>query len=192
MSKSAKFIIFILFILVLASLALNGLIIWQLLMVQQRIQNVAAEAGPTIQESLDEIIIDLEKLEGAALEFDIAVDQDFPVDTEIAFSDTVEVPIQMTVPISQTIETTVFLELVGGVELPVDIAVPVNVEVPIDNTVVIPIERTIPISVTVPLKEDFLIEIDVAESDLALQIARLREGLISLNAFIDQALAEVQ
>lgn len=192
MSKSARFFITLLFILVLLSLALNGFIIWQLLLVRQQAQQSAREVGTIIQESLARTISDLENIENASLEFSVTVDQDFPIDTAVDFNETIEVPIQMTVPISQTIETVIFLELVGGVEVPVDIAVPVNVEVPIDNTVVIPIERTIPISATVPLSAEIPIEIDIGESELTGQVVRLRQDLRELSDFIERLLGEVE
>ncbi len=192
MTKSAKFFVTFLFILVILSLALNGFIIWQLLMARQQAQQAARDFGGIVQESLNRTISDLEGLESSSVEFTVAVDQDFPIDTAVDFNETIEVPIQMTVPISQTIETVIFLEVVGGVEVPVEIAVPVNVEVPIDNTVAIPLERTIPISAVVPLRAEVPIEIDVGESDLAGQVVRLRQDLQALSDVVERLLGAVE
>ncbi len=192
MPKSAKVSIFVLFVLVVLSLTLNGLIIWQLLMARQQVQRSAREIGTIIQESLDRTIADLENVEDTSIEFNVAVNQDFPIDTEIAFEETIEVPIQMTVPISQTIDTVIFIELVGGVEVPVDIAVPVNVEIPIDNTIRVPFARSIPISTTIPLSTEVPINIDVGESQVAGQIVRLRQDLTSLSDLVERLLADLE
>lgn len=192
MSRSTRFVIYLLFLLVIVSLALNGFILWQLYQVRQQARQAAREFGPAVQESLAGLIADLDELEDTPVEIEVAIDQEIPIQTEIAFNEELEVPIQTIVPISQTIETVIMLEVVGGVEVPIDIAVPVNVEVPIDTTVSIPIERTVPISTTIPVKLDVPIQIDLARTEgLAGYIGRLREGLISLDKFLDRALAQV-
>jgi len=191
-SKSEKALGIILFVLVLISLALNGFVIWQLRNAQRRVQAAVREFGPVVEESLSQLISDLEDFEKTPLEFDIDVQQDIPIQTEIAFDETIAVPIQLTVPISQTIETTVVLSLVGGVELPIDIAVPVNVEIPIDNTITVPIERIVPISTTIPLDVKVPIQIDLTETELSAYINRLRQSLVLLNNFVEEALTRLE
>ncbi len=192
MATSTKVAITILTILVLASLALNGYLIWQLFQVQTQVRQTVRQVGPEIQESLDKAISDLESFEQTELEFNIAVQQDFPIDTEIPFNETINVPIQMTVPISDVIDTVVSLDLLGtGVPLEVPIVVPVNIDIPIDNTVTVPINRSIPISVTVPLDVEVPIAVDLQESEIGGYLGQMREGLEALDQAVDRILRQV-
>jgi hypothetical protein len=192
-STSLKAVLVTLFVLVLFSLGLNIYIIMQLRNAQLEAQRAAREIGPPLQESLSQTIADLEDFEQSTLEFNIPVEQEFAVEAEIPFDETIEVPIQLTVPISQVVETTILIDpLQTGFEIPVDIAVPIAIEIPIDETLAFPIKRTIPISTTIPLKVDVPIVINVAETDLAQYVTRLREGLQPLSAFLDETLGRLQ
>ena len=193
MSKFAKFMLAITFVIAVLSLALNIILIWQLLTIQREIQAAARNLGPMLQESLGQTIADLEDFEQSTIEVNVEVNEDFPIRTEIALNETVEVPIELTVPISQVIETTITLDILDtGVEIPVDISVPVDVEIPINNTISVPINRSIPISTTIPLDVNVPIAIEVGETDLVQYIAQVREGLVSLNGFVDQLLATLR
>ena len=193
MSTPTKVAVTILSILVVISLGLNIFLIWQLRQVQLQAQETVREFGPAIQDALSQTIAELETLENTTLEFEIAVEQNFPIDTEVTFNQTIDVPIDLIIPISQVVETTIMIDpLKTGLEIPVDVSVPVDVEIPINETISIPINRTIPIVADVPLKANVPIEIAVGETDLAGYIASFREGLMSINGFIDKALAGVE
>lgn len=193
MSRTAKIVVGLIFILVVISLGLNLFLIAQLRQVQSQASTAAKEFGPQIQGALDEIIADLADFENSSIEVAVDVEQEFPIEVEIPFNEEIEVPIQMTVPISQVIETTITLDLLGtGAGIPIDIAVPIDLEIPIENTVVVPINRTIPISTTVPLDLSVPVAINLGETELGPAIVRLREGLISFSDFLDQLLAKVE
>lgn len=189
MSRSAKIVIVILFILVLLSLGLNGLLMWQWWSFRQQVKATMQEFQPVIHEALGQAIAELETFEQSSLEFEIQIQQDFPVQVEIPFNETVEVPIQTTIPIKQEIQTTVVIDpLQTGLEIPTDVTVPVDLEVPIDLNIPVSIERTIPISTTIPLDLNVPLSIDVGQTDLAPYIERLRSALISF----DQTLSDLE
>ena len=180
MSKGAKITITVLFVLVLLSLGLNGLLIWQWWTFQQQAQATMQKIEPMIRGGLSQTIDDLESFEQSTLEFDIQIQQEFPVQVEIPFQETLEVPIQTTIPISQEIQTTIMIDpFQTGFTIPTDVSVPVDLEVPIDMNIPVSIDRTIPISTTVPLDLNVPIAIEVSETELAPYLERLRTGLAS-------------
>ena len=188
MSQGVKAAIISLFILVLLSLGLNGVLIWQWWTFQQRTKQTVQTLQPIVQASLSQAITDLEAFEQSTLEFDLEVQQEFPVQAEIPFQQTLEVPIQTTIPISQEIQTTIMVSPLPGLQIPTDVSVPVNLEIPIDLLIPISVDRTIPISTTVPLDINVPIVIEVGQTGLAPYLERLRHGLTSLN----QALSTIK
>lgn len=181
MSKGAKVVMGILFVLVLLSLSLNGLLLWQWWSFQQQARSLLNQVEPVLQESLTQAISDLDSLEQTTIQFDIQVEQEFPVEVEIPFNQTLTVPIQTTIPISDEIQTTIMLDpFQAGLSIPTDVTVPVNLEVPINLTIPVTVDRTIPISTTVPLAANVPIAIEVNQTELAPYLARLRTGLESL------------
>ena len=79
MSRGAKITITILFILVLLSLGLNGLLLWQWWTFQQQTQQTIQKIQPIIVAGFSQAIEDLEAFEQSTIEFDIQVQQEFPV-----------------------------------------------------------------------------------------------------------------
>lgn len=188
MSQGTKIAITGLFILVLLSLGLNGLLIWQWWTFQQQTQQTIQQLRPLLQANLAQASADLESFAQSTIEFDLQVQQEFPVQVEAPFRETLEIPIQTTVPISQEIQTTIMVSPLPGVNIPTEVTVPVNLEIPIDLTIPISIDRTIPISTTVPLDINVPIAIDVSETGLAVYLERLRAGLDSF----EQALSALE
>lgn len=182
----------ILFILVLVSLSLNLYLIWQLQRLEQQAKNAARAWGPVVQETLAQTITDLQTFQEATIEFNVAVNEDFPVEADIPFNETIEIPVQLSVPIKQEINTTILLDPLGtGQGFPVDVTVPVDIEIPIDTSIPVSIDRTIPISTTVPLNLDVPIALNLGDTELAGYIGRLQESLTSLEGIVEQALLEV-
>ena len=189
MTRSAKTMITVLFVLVLLSLGLNGLLLWQWWSFQQRVEQTFQEVQPALHKAILQAIVDLEAFEQTSLEFEVEIDQEFPIETEILVNDSLEFPIQTVVPIQQEIETTVMLDpFQSGLEIPTDITVPVDIEVPLDLNVPIEINKALPISTIIPVNLTVPLSIDIRETELGPYIQRLRQGLISL----DQALLELE
>lgn len=189
MTRSAKIMIIVLFILVLLSLGLNGVLLWQWWSFQREVNQIIQKVQPALHEAISQAVDDLETFEQTPLEFDVKIDQEFPVETEILVNDSLEVPIQTTVPIQQDIETTVMLDpFQSGLEIPTDITVPVDIEIPLDLNVPVVINETVPISTVIPVNLTVPLSIDVKETELGSYLQRLRQGLISL----DQALLDLE
>lgn len=189
MSKGSKIAVTVLFILVLLSLGLNGLLIWQWWTFQQQAQKTIQNYESMISAGLSQARDDLESFEQSTLEFEIQIQQEFPVQVEIPFQETLEVPIQTTIPISQEIQTTIMIDpFQTGFTIPTDVSVPVNLEVPIDMNIPVSIDRTIPISTAVPLDLNVPIVIEVSETELAPYLERLRTGLASF----EEALSTIE
>jgi hypothetical protein len=193
MSKTAKVILVILFILVFLSLGLNVYLLWKLYSLEEQARTTARNVVPLLQASLGQTVTDLETFQESAIEFDVQVKQDFPLEVDVPFNETIEVPIQLTLPISQEINTTILLDpLQTGTGIPVDVTVPVDIEVPIDVTVPVEIDRTIPIATTIPLDLDVPVSIEIGDTELAGYIERLRDNLISFNTSLDQMLVKLK
>ncbi len=188
MSQGTKIALISLFILVLVSLVLNGILLWQWWTFRQQTQQTIQQLRPLLQTSLAQASADLESFAQSTIEFELPVQQEFPVQVEIPFRESLEVPIQTTVPISQEIRTTITVTPLPGVNIPTEVTVPVNLDIPIDLTIPVAIDRTIPISTSVPLDIRVPIAIKVSETGLAVYLERLRAGLDSL----EQALSAIE
>lgn len=177
MSTFGKIMLFILFILVLLSLGLNGFLIWQWLSFQGQIYAL----GQTTQDFLSQAIVELDSLQDTTLEFEFQVNQRIPIQSEVPFNQTFQVPIQTTIPISQNIKTNVVVNVPDfGINLPLEVEVPIDMEVPLDLEVPVQVDQSVPISTTVPISLDVPIAIDVGETELAGYLERLRATLESI------------
>ncbi|MBN1220311.1 MAG: hypothetical protein JXM69_15385 [Anaerolineae bacterium] len=193
MSKTAKTFFVILFILVLVSLGLNGFLLWKLNQTEQQARTIARTVGPKVQEALKQTLTDLETFEDSTIEFNVAVDEEFPVQVDIPFKEKIDIPVQLTVPINQQIDTTILLDPLGtGQGFPVDVTVPVDIEIPIDTSIPVAIDRTIPISTSIPLHLNVPITVEIGDTELAGYIGRLREGLAAFDPLLEQLLTELK
>jgi hypothetical protein len=183
-ARGTRFVIVLLFLLVLLSLALNGYLVWQWLTFRAQAQALADRAEGLRRSALEAIAQLREELEGiddATFEYRVQIDEDLPIDAVVPFHERFEVPIQATVPISQEFATTLDLQIPQlGVNLPVEVAVPVQLEVPIDLTVPVEIDREVPIRTTVPISLEVPVVIDLADVGLARYVELLDRGLADL------------
>jgi|GEM_PF-1669393 len=192
-TKGLKISIVILFILVFVSLGLNWYLIIQLSNARRQVIAFVQEFKPAAQNTLSTVDTELGAFEESTIEFNVAINQDFPVDVEIPIDEIVEVPISTTIPIKQEFETTILMDpLQSGLEIPVDVVVPVDVEVPVDVVVPISVKQTIPIAANIPLNLDVPIMIKVSETDLVTYIQQLRQGIAASKAFIEEVTAEFE
>jgi hypothetical protein len=184
MSKSAKALLVLLFILVLLSLGLNGFLLWQWRSFQQQVVGL----GQTTHAALAQAVADLDTFQESTIQFELPVNERIPIQAEIPLSQTLQVPIQTTIPITQNINTTVTVDIPElGVSLPLDVAVPVDMEVPVDLNVPVTIDQSVPISTTVPISLEVPISIKISDTQLTGYLERLRAALES----IEKALSSV-
>jgi hypothetical protein len=184
LSRGSRFLVGLLFVLVLLSLALNGYLIWQWLAFRSQALALAHQANELRQSALDVVAQFRQELQGIdemILEYDVHIDERLPVDAVVPFRERLEVPIETVVPISQTIQTTFDLEIPQfGLSIPVDVAVPVQLEVPINLSVPVEIDRDIPVQTTVPISLEVPIVIDLADVGLVRYIELIDLGLADL------------
>jgi hypothetical protein len=191
LSRGAKITIFLLFVLVVLSLALNGYTIWQLLIfreqalaLQQRIQDLQQVAAETVSRTIRE----LETFDQVSIEHTVQINEQIPVRAVVPFRENLQVPIQATIPISEEISTTVALEISQlNLSIPLDITLPLALEVPVDITVPIDIDRQVPVSTTVPIRLEVPIVVNLSETDLARYVELLKQGLKDLEQVLSVA-----
>jgi len=164
-----KWITILLIPLVILSLLLHWLILWQW-------QN----ARLALQEALDAAIKGVSDLRQERIEYELAIDQEVPLQADILLSQPLEVPISTTIPIRTTFDTTVNLTL-QGLEVPVEVAIPVDLQVPLKVQVPVDVGQ-FPVSTTVPLHTRLPIMIEISETPLADYLLRLQQELILLRA----------
>jgi hypothetical protein len=192
LSRGAKIVIFLLFVLVILSLALNGYGVWQLLIfreqalaLQQRIQDLQQVALETVSHTITE----LETFDQATIQYTAQINDQIPVQAVVPFQENLQVPIQATIPISEEISTTVAFEISQlGLSIPVDITFPLVLDVPVDITVPIDIDHQVPVSTTVPIRLKVPIVVKLSETDLGRYVELLKQELKDL----EQALSVAQ
>jgi len=184
LSRGAKIVIFLLFVLVILSVALSGYTIWQLLIfreqalaLQQRIQDLQYVALETVSHTITE----LETFDQATIQYTVQINDQIPVQAVVPFQENLQVPIQATIPISEELSTTVTIEISQlGLSIPVDITLPLVLDVPVDLTVPFNIDRQVPVSTTVPIRLQVPIVVNLGETDLAQYVELLKQSLRDL------------
>ena len=185
MSRGTKIVIFLLFLLVILSLALSGYSIWQLLIFREKALVLQHAALEGISRALQE----LEAFDQATIEYTVQINEQIPVQAVVPFQENLQVPIQATIPISEEINTTVAFEISQlGLSIPVDITLPLVLDVPVDITVPINIDRQVPVSTTVPIQLEVPIVVKLSETDLGRYVELLKQELKDL----EQALSVAQ
>jgi len=168
MKKGYVILLVVLTVLTLASLALNGVVIYGLLQAQEIALSAVANARAAITGVGDD-----------TFSYTFEVNEEIPVAASVPFNEEVTVPVQTTVPIS----TTVVVPINLGIRT-YDLAVPIRTLVPIDLEFTVPISRTVNVATTVPLDLEVPIEIPIADTpivgyleDLDADLEKLEEKL---------------
>ena len=135
------------YLLVIVSLSLNGILIWQLLQVRDLAYN-----------SLEQIITITGNIEQEEIVIPVEINESFPVTTSVPFEYSQDFPIDTTVPVSTTISVPFdIMQTTINVDVPINFVVPVNLSVPVS------LSKTFEISTTVPVQ--FSTEVRVKLSD---------------------------
>ena len=184
MSRGARFLIVLLFVLVLLSLALNGYLVWQWLTLRSQALVLAGQADELRQSALNTVAQFRQELQGSdewTFQYDVQIDESLPVEAVVPFRERLDVPIETTVPISQAVEAVFDLEIPQfGLRIPVEVTVPVQLEVPIALSVPVEIDHDVVVQTTVPISLEVPIVIDLADVGLARTIELLDRGLADL------------
>lgn len=150
----------LLWVLVLTLIALNALLIAQLLALRQAAHDAIVEASAVLAD-----------VQGQTISLTIPVDDTLVIETEFPVQDTVVVPIETTIPVGGAAT----VEPIPGIPL----AVPFGANVPVDITVDVPIDTSI--AITVPVELDMEVPVEFALSDTPLA-GTLDEIQVSLDA----------
>lgn len=148
----------------LASLALNGVLIYKLLSVRQ-----------PAADGLDAAIAALQNLEGEGFRYEYHFNQTVPFSGDIPFKQDLIFPFKGNIPIN----TTVRVPIDAGVLGTFTIDVPINTVFPVDLEVPIKVDQTIHVDTAIPL--DMVIPIEIQADDPAIQelIDQILEWLLS-------------
>lgn len=166
-SLGVKVNITILYLLVALLAAMNGILVWQLLMVLNSVTGSVDQFTALATQIEDEVIV-----------VPIHVDETFPVSVSVPFEYSETFPVNTTVPISTTL--MVPFEVMGStinLKVPVDMSVPVNLSVPVS------LAKTFEISTTVPVKFDMNVEVRLADTPIPGYLDDLKALLTKMTTF---------
>ncbi len=152
----------------LASLALNGVLIYKLLSV-----------GQTAADGLDAAIVALQNLDGEGFRYEYRFNQTVPFSGDIPFKQDLIFPFKGDIPINTTVRVPIDAGMLGTftVDVPINTTFHVDLEVPIK------VDQTIHVDTAIPL--DVVIPIEVQGDDPAIQ--KLIEPVLEwLRALRDQ------
>jgi hypothetical protein len=134
----------ILSVLVVVSLALNGFLIYSLLNFRRGLLSALAAARNS-----------LVMMEDQPMVFSVTVDEEVPIQTTIPIEQTFVMPLQFDYPLDTVVNTQIDIPILGTQEL----AIPVQTVIPISYTLDIPIRTEVPISLTYRLQQEIPVEV---------------------------------
>ncbi len=169
LSNTVKTVLSFLFVLVIASLALNGFLLWQWLGFLQRAQVMGQQA----QVAVDQAVAGLSDFENASIQFSVPVHDEIPIKTTVKFQKTIKVPIQLTVPIDQQVKTQIPLKI-NDITIPIEVNVPVKMNIPINEVQDVKLDLAIPIETTIPIDMNIPVNIPLKDTGLTPYIEQLR------------------
>ena len=168
MKKGHTFLMILLILLTLLSLALNGVVIYGLLQAQEIALATVADARAALTGIGDD-----------TFSYTFEVNKEIPVAASVPFHEEITVPVQTTVPISTTVVVPINLGITTyDMEIPIRTLVPINLEF------TVPVSKTVHVATTVPLDLEVPIEIPIADTpivgyleDLDADLGKLEEKL---------------
>ena len=155
-----------LWLVAVASLAVNVWLVVNLLGIRRQAGEAAALAAQAVGD-----------LRQSSIDYQVHVAQLVPIVLSIPISQTVKVPINTLLPIDT--QATIPLETPIGT---FPITIPIQATVPIDLQPEVPIRLTVPVSTSVPVELDVPIHVAIADTDLGESLARTQRSLESLAA----------
>ncbi len=155
-----------LWVVALASVAINIWLVTLLLGIRRQVGEGAASAAQAIGD-----------LRRSSIDYQVHIEQSLPVSFTVPLSQTVSVPISTTFPINT--EATIPLRTPIGT---FPITIPIQAVVPVNLRPEVPLRLSVPISATVPVVLDVPIHVAIADTDLGDSLARTQRSLESLAA----------
>ncbi|MBI4772171.1 MAG: hypothetical protein HY784_17570 [Chloroflexi bacterium] len=159
-----------LWLVVIASLALNLYLLRSLLHFQSQLGAAAGQLSLALAEAGGA----LDSLKSGTISYTVRLDQQVPIRFDVPVDQQLTVPISTTVPI----RTVVNVPLPGALGVFPPLQVPISQTLPVAFSAVIPIHLTVPISQTIPLKLEVPVDIPLSDTPLA-GLAELLEQFLS-------------
>lgn len=138
-------------LLVLLSLALNGIALIWLYTMHQELKTAQGQ----LQDVVRSVRAELTLMRTQPLELLIGIDQEIPISDTVTISDTFAVPVKAVLPFSTQVNTSFLIPLLGRQE----ISLPVSGSVPVEATFEIPVQADFPISMTTRLVLDMPVSV---------------------------------
>ena len=139
----------LLWLLVILSLTLNGVLIYALFEVRAGALNAVAALQNTVVQWRDETVV-----------VPVAVDHEIPFRTTVPISETLTVPLDFDYPLSTVVNTSVRIPLVGEQ----DIAFPIDTVIPVHYTLETPVQVSVPISTTYHLQTEIPVSVEIPQA----------------------------
>lgn len=160
--------------LALASLAINGLFLYE---------HWAAVAWARAQApALAEAAAEVKAWRASSLEYTVHVDRTVPVLTTVPIDQVVSVPISATLPVDTQVEIP--FSFAGFTQI---IRLPVKARIPVQLSTQVPIKLTVPIRADVPVQFDVPLRLPVAGTTMDAALARLETALSQGSASLEAA-----
>ncbi len=164
-SWAMRLVVGLCLLLSLASLALNAILIQNLLSVQQ-----------TFVDEVDQAIAALDNVSGELFSYEYRFQQTIPFEGDIPFQQDLVIPFQGTVPIKTTVRVPINAGILGTfvVDVPIDTEFPVDIKVPVHVDQTFHVETEVPVDMTIP--------ISISADDPAIQqlLDGVRQWLVDL------------
>jgi len=171
MRKGYLVILIVLAVLTLLSLALNSVIIFNLLQARRIALDTVTEARAIVTGIGDDTFA-----------YTFEMNQEIPIVTSIPFNEEITVPVKTTIPIN----TTVVMPINAGLLGTFDIDVPIRTVIPVNLEFTVPVSQTVNVATTVPLDLDVPVEIPIADTPLVGYLEELDAALARIEARLGQ------
>lgn len=196
----------LLWVIVIISLGLNGLLIFGLLSARAQAGQEVAKVATALRDNPMgdfEIPVNIDESLPIAMNvpfkdtFNVVISETIPVSTSVLFEENIEIPIRDTVRIEENVQVFVVLPVINqrvpvdipiganipialDINVPVSYEIPVQTDIPINFVVDVPVETEVPIDTEVPVKLDFPVTVPMENLEVNTFLGELQKGLEEL------------
>ena len=164
-SPVLRFLVGLALVLSLASLALNGYLLYALSSVRQ-----------TAAEMLDSALLGLEGLVEEGLYYEYQFEQSFPIVAKVPIQEEMTFPFAGNFPINTTVKVPINAGVLGTFTLDV----PINTSVYVETEVPVTIEETFEVSTTIPVSMTIPIDLDPEDPAIQSFVGKIQQWLLDM------------
>ncbi|MEM7113308.1 MAG: hypothetical protein AAF614_12810 [Chloroflexota bacterium] len=196
----------LLWVIVIISLGLNGLLIYGLLSARTQAGQEVARVATALRDNPMgdfEIPVNVDEMLPISMDvpfedtFTVEISETIPVSTSVLFEEDIEIPIRETVRIAENVQVFVVIPVINqrvpidipiGANIPIalDINVPVSYEIPVETDIPVnfivdvPVSTNVPIDTEVPVQLDFPVTVPMENLEINTFLGELQKGLEEL------------